>query len=920
MKEFQNITKKQIEQNGVQALSDRPNSVGAYGSGGLSPLELKLAFDRLATLIAEKINEIHKGLAGDEAGQYIAVQLREQGIEDLAALVAAIESGRLAEIMQLTPSAGAEEKKSLQDIILSLARSLAEAKEDLGIIDDIKEALEEIEEIKAAIDNIPQFSEKDPTVPAWAKKENPPTPADLGAAPADIYIEAEPSTTGWYKVGTLGVKMSSANISIAFGGAFNVVRPNAHEINIIRMSSTNYIYNRTANQPNHCIGRIATKGVGVYAYYGNSSGKGNKIYASVHVTNGSFTSAGFIPADVTDGDMDCICYLNEREKPPMELGVEYRTTERYLGQPVYTRVMDFGALPNASKKSVDVFAENCTFVSFDVALYSTSSSGNRIVIPRVSASHYFNETLGTFTIETTDDSSKYNARITMKYTKPNSQVEPTTPANVLLDKYGAALTDADGDYLIPADAGEGNYQLSFHAEEIDERLIRAGNSILFTEQALTEEQKAQARANIGVILEEDEVTTKDVEYTFDGDHESDAHTWVSNSYAKLFVKVADLPDGEINLSGGTIGVVMAENSFANYTITITDEMVDETIDMQGWDIKAKVSGFQQIFYQHSATGDNSPVSMVAVCTKAGTYDVALNGWGETLHFAETGVYFASQLQYGAKKYVGSLSCTITYGSKKTEENPAEYDGCEIQVFTRGLCIGDSITEGVFNHSGGQVSIKKYAYPSVLERMTCIDIVNAGISGATSGTWYDATINSTPHWGRWLNNEWVWSESPDAGESDTVSTALDYSGFDFAIIHLGINDIFMMGDATIDETVSNFETNINNIINKLKTENTGIKVFLCTIIPSYAVPGNANYTAINEKIREIANATEDVFLIDLNEYSECKEGTPYSYIHLTAIGYQKMAAEIKTLISYTIKKNLSKFNMVQFIGTAYDIGT
>ena len=98
------------------------------------------------------------------------------------------------------------------------------------------------------------------------------------------------------------------------------------------------------------------------------------------------------------------------------------------------------------------------------------------------------------------------------------------------------------------------------------------------------------------------------------------------------------------------------------------------------------------------------------------------------------------------------------------------------------------------------------------------------------------------------------------------------------------------------------------------------MFLCTIIPSYAVQGDTNYAALNEKIREIANATEDVFLIDLNEYSECKEGTPYSYIHLTALGYHKMAAEIKSLVSYTIKKNLSKFNMVQFIGTAYDIGT
>jgi lysophospholipase L1-like esterase len=107
---------------------------------------------------------------------------------------------------------------------------------------------------------------------------------------------------------------------------------------------------------------------------------------------------------------------------------------------------------------------------------------------------------------------------------------------------------------------------------------------------------------------------------------------------------------------------------------------------------------------------------------------------------------------------------------------------------------------------------------------------------------------------------------------------------------------------------------------VKTANTGIKVFLCTIIPSYAVPGNTDYAAINEKIREIANATEDVFLIDLNMYSACVEGSPYSHLHLTALGYHKMATEIKSLISYTIKENLEKFKWIQFIGTAYEIGT
>lgn len=39
--------------------------------------------------------------------------------------------------------------------------------------------------------------------------------------------------------------------------------------------------------------------------------------------------------------------------PPTLLGVEYRTTERYNGKPVYVKAINFGALPNNTNKSVE---------------------------------------------------------------------------------------------------------------------------------------------------------------------------------------------------------------------------------------------------------------------------------------------------------------------------------------------------------------------------------------------------------------------------------------------------------------------------------------------------------------------------------------------------------------------------------------
>lgn len=53
-------------------------------------------------------------------------------------------------------------------------------------------------------------------------------------------------------------------------------------------------------------------------------------------------------------------WVLEYENPPMVLGKEYRTTERYLGKPVYAKRIHIPALPNAALLSVDYSDdENC---------------------------------------------------------------------------------------------------------------------------------------------------------------------------------------------------------------------------------------------------------------------------------------------------------------------------------------------------------------------------------------------------------------------------------------------------------------------------------------------------------------------------------------------------------------------------------
>ena len=64
--------------------------------------------------------------------------------------------------------------------------------------------------------------------------------------------------------------------------------------------------------------------------------------------------------------------------PPMLLGVEYRTTERYLGKPVYVKLVNFGALPNATTKDVDTGISSAYSI-IDRAVYSISPGGYEIV-------------------------------------------------------------------------------------------------------------------------------------------------------------------------------------------------------------------------------------------------------------------------------------------------------------------------------------------------------------------------------------------------------------------------------------------------------------------------------------------------------------------------------------------------------------
>ena len=470
--------------------------------------------------------------------------------------------------------------------------------------------------------------------------------------------------------------------------------------------------------------------------------------------------------------------------------------------------------------------------------------------------------------------------------------------------------------------------------DILEHIIEKVNkSVKFEEgQILTDDERQIVLTNLGLTnmtpgtpspSPEETITTEYV-YTYDGDTNSEDHSWITNySNIKVFAKMGDIPTGNLNLVGATIFRTNPSNQWLDRTFTITQEHLDKVLNKAETDIPAVQEGLIQIFDMMAS--DFSEFTVLCICTKPGWYNVCFDDWYEIINFPETGIYAYDKRTYGGNDYAQTFTFSVTTTVNNSGSNgssiegidtsiPTQYNGNEISIFSRGICIGDSVTEGSFDNADGGAIVKRFSYPAILERITGVEMINAGVAGLTSQTWYEATLDSTSHWGTWVNQEWVWDMNPVNSGNDIISKSLDYSNFDFAIIHLGINDLAPLYDnsKTIEEILTTFETYMGYIIRDLKAANSGIKIFLATIVPSYATPSNLSYKQLNEKIAEIANATENTFLLDLTSYSALASKPEYNVTHPTALGYHKLANEIKSYISYIISKNLDNFTNIQFI--------
>ena len=102
----------------------------------------------------------------------------------------------------------------------------------------------------------------------------------------------------------------------------------------------------------------------------------------------------------------------EYVNPPMIFGVEYRTTERYMGKPVYVQLVSFGALPNATLKSIDHKIQNIS-VTFSIEGNITNDSRTAVGSSDIAWSCTSSKLMAS----TTTDMSTRNAYVKIKYTK-----------------------------------------------------------------------------------------------------------------------------------------------------------------------------------------------------------------------------------------------------------------------------------------------------------------------------------------------------------------------------------------------------------------------------------------------------------------------------------------------------------------------
>lgn len=141
----------------------------------------------------------------------------------------------------------------------------------------------------------------------------------------------------------------------------------------------------------------------------------NRRFSTVFqtITQGGTTARRY--GTTSDGGATWTFRPWEYENPPLVSNVEYRTTERYLGNPVYIQEVPFGAMPDNASAAVTI-AKNLDIISIEGYAVNGKYTIPLSVINNVN-SIYYNKSNGMIHIETKSNASNNVATLIVKYTK-----------------------------------------------------------------------------------------------------------------------------------------------------------------------------------------------------------------------------------------------------------------------------------------------------------------------------------------------------------------------------------------------------------------------------------------------------------------------------------------------------------------------
>lgn len=175
------------------------------------------------------------------------------------------------------------------------------------------------------------------------------------------------------------------------------------------------------------VNKLPNESVGFFTFVDNNGVifNGGTAHATVYRANNLYTTVTFVKYHYTDV-VKFVKTLYDGtwlpltwENPPMTAGVEYRTTEKHKGLPVYVKLIDIATLPNSASASTPTNISGFNgLVSIDGAVMS-GSSYNPISSMGNVTDVWLNSTGTSLSIKTNADLSNRSASVYIKYTKSN---------------------------------------------------------------------------------------------------------------------------------------------------------------------------------------------------------------------------------------------------------------------------------------------------------------------------------------------------------------------------------------------------------------------------------------------------------------------------------------------------------------------